>query len=32
MFGVAKVQKNGPEYLGEQGGASRFFKQVGGSK
>jgi hypothetical protein len=25
MFGVARVQKNGPEYLGEQGGPSRFF-------
>lgn len=30
MFGLAKAQKNGPEYLGEVGGASRFFKQVRG--
>ena len=25
-----KIQKNGPEYLGETGGASRYFKQIGG--
>ena len=25
MFGVAKRQKMGPEYLGDSGGASRFF-------
>ena len=25
MFGIAGKQKNGPEYLGDSGGASRFF-------
>jgi hypothetical protein len=30
MFGVSKKQKNGPEYLNQVGGASRFFRQVGG--
>ena len=28
MFGISRKQKNGPEYLGQTGGASRFFKQV----
>lgn len=28
IFGVAKRQKNGPEYLGDSGSASRFFKQA----
>lgn len=32
MFGIAKKQKNGPEYLGDTGGASRYFKQVGGKR
>ena len=27
MFGVSRKQKNGPEYLNQVGGASRFFKQ-----
>lgn len=30
MFGIATKQKNGPEYLCQSGGASRFFKQLGG--
>lgn len=28
MFGIAKRQKMGPEYLGDTGSASRFFFQV----